>query len=296
MFFSEFSYLRKSDRQTIIVLLVVAIVCLILLLTLGNKTENVTQTTQKKDSVIVKKYYSEAPKTYTYATEGRTVERFPFDPNTADSTMLLRLGLRPWQVKAIYKYRARGGIFREPSDFARLHGLTAGEWRELEPYIRIGDDYKPVPEEITRSHTETSADTTYYKYKMRENERVDANLADTTMLMRVPGIGSYFARQIVRERERLGGFSNTAQLQDIDGFPEQSMHYFIVSDENIRRINVNTQSLKQLRRHPYINFYQARAICDYRRLKGRINSLDDLSRLSEFSSKDIERLAPYLAF
>lgn len=29
------------------------------------------------------------------------VETFPFDPNTADSTQLLRLGLQPWQVRNI---------------------------------------------------------------------------------------------------------------------------------------------------------------------------------------------------
>ena len=28
-------------------------------------------------------------------------ETFPFDPNTADSTQLLRLGLQPWQVRNI---------------------------------------------------------------------------------------------------------------------------------------------------------------------------------------------------
>ena len=36
-----------------------------------------------------------------YAVPSRTVERFPFDPNTADSTQLLRLGLQPWQVRNI---------------------------------------------------------------------------------------------------------------------------------------------------------------------------------------------------
>lgn len=296
MFLNEFTYLRKSDRLAIIGLLVVAVVCLVLLLTLGGRSQEAPSPLAKKDSVATQRYAARTPKTYTYAVEGQRVERFPFDPNTADSTTLLRLGLQPWQVQNIYKYRAKGGIYREPADFARVYGLTAGQWRELEPYIRIGEDYRPVPAQEIRSHAEAPADTTHRSYKIRENERVDLNEADTTLLMRVPGIGSYFARQIVRERERLGGFSNVAQLQDIDGFPEQAMHYFVIAEGNVRQLNVNTLSLKQLRRHPYINFYQARAITDYKRLKGRINGLDDLRRLPEFTDKDIERLAPYLSF
>ena len=60
-----------------------------------------------------------------YAVEGRPVDRFPFDPNTADSTQLLRLGLQPWQVKNIYKYRAKGGIYRQKEDFNRISGFPA---------------------------------------------------------------------------------------------------------------------------------------------------------------------------
>ena len=29
-------------------------------------------------------------------------------------------------------------------DFARLYGLTRKQYRELEPYITIGDDYEPA--------------------------------------------------------------------------------------------------------------------------------------------------------
>ena len=73
-------------------------------------------------------------------------ERFVFDPNTADSSQLLRLGLQPWQVRNILKYRAKGGVYREPTDFARVYGLTVKQYRELEPYIRISPDYRPASE------------------------------------------------------------------------------------------------------------------------------------------------------
>ena len=33
----------------------------------------------------------------------------PFDPNTADSITLRQLGLRPWQIRNLLKYRAANG-------------------------------------------------------------------------------------------------------------------------------------------------------------------------------------------
>ena len=60
--------------------------------------------------------------------------------------------------------------------------------------------------------------------------------------------------------------------------------------------NVNRLTLQQLKRHPYINYYQARAITDYRRLHGEISSIDQLGRMKEFKPADLQRLAPYLEF
>ena len=59
---------------------------------------------------------------------------------------------------------------------------------------------------------------------------------------------------------------------------------------------MNTATLNDLKRHPYINFYQARAIVDYRRQHGPINSLQDLRLLTPFTPDAIERLMPYVEY
>ena len=145
---TEFFYFNKSDRNALLFLLAVG--CLVaLFFWLGGNGEDRTQLSEADSLDMVRnrayirsdKHYSRNRRSYYYATAAKSAERFPFDPNTADSTQLLRLGLRPWQVKNIYKYRAAGGIYRRPEDFARLYGLTRKEYRELQPYIRISDDY-----------------------------------------------------------------------------------------------------------------------------------------------------------
>ena len=79
-----------------------------------------------------------------YAVARPAVESFPFDPNEADSTQLLRLGLTPAQVRSIYRHRAKGYVYSTPEDFARTPFMTKGQWDRLKPLIRIGDQYKPV--------------------------------------------------------------------------------------------------------------------------------------------------------
>ena len=238
-----------------------------------------------------------------YAVEGRAVERFPFDPNTADSTQLLRLGLQPWQVRNIYKYRAKGGIYRQKEDFAKLYGLTVKQYRELEPYIRISSDYQPAAILV---ETRGSRDSGYsrdtrdsslrYPVKIKENEHVVLNTADTTQLRTVPGIGTYYAKEIVRHGQWLGGYVSVDQLDEIEGFPQESKKYFVIQGASPKKLNVNKLNLQQLRKHPYINYYQAKTILDYRRLHGKITSLDDLRLSKDFPPEAIRRLEPYVEF
>jgi len=238
-----------------------------------------------------------------YAVEGRAVERFPFDPNTADSTQLLRLGLQPWQVKNIYKYRAKGGIYRQKEDFAKLYGLTVKQYRELEPYIRISSDYQPAAILVetresrdSRYSSDTRDSSLRYPVKIKENEHVVLNTADTTQLRTVPGIGTYYAKEIVRHGQWLGGYVSVDQLDEIEGFPQESKKYFVIQGASPKKLNVNKLDLQQLRKHPYINYYQAKTILDYRRLHGKITSLDDLRLSKDFPPEAIRRLEPYVEF
>ena len=222
----------------------------------------------------------------------RHTEEFPFDPNTADSTQLLRLGLQPFQVRSIYRFRARGGVFRTKRDFAKVYQLTKKDYLRLEPYIRISDDYLPA----STLFPQEERDTLKRPAKLKDGEHVVLNTADTTQLMKVPGIGSYYAKEIVRHGKWIGGYVSVDQLDEIDGFPQSAKKYFIVNHPTPQRLKINKLSLQELRRHPYIIYYQAKAIVDYRHLHGDIKSLQEL-RFSKYFPEDvIQRLEPYIEY
>ena len=286
--------MNRNDRKIAIAALCVAVLVSVLLFFSEGRTPSSKgkELESKRQSTAVRKakYYG------SYATEQRK-ETFPFDPNTADSTQLLRLGLQPWQVRNIYKYRSRGGIYRKKEDFAKLYGLTVKDYRRLEPYIRISSDYLPAATLVgDRSYGADEANGTGEPYprKIDSTQHIVLNMADTTELRKVPGIGSYYAKEIVRYGQRLGGYVSVDQLDEIADFPQDAKKYFVVEDAHPQQLNVNKLTLQQLRRHPYINFYRAKAIMDYRRLHGNLKSLQDLRLSKDFPPEVIERLTPYV--
>ena len=241
-----------------------------------------------------------------YAVPEKQVETFPFDPNTADSTALLRLGFAPFQVRGIYKYRAMGGRYHEPSDVKRIPGMTNELWERLEAYIRIDRKYKKVeitppdfshhPSAVTTEDEPLHRDTVRFPIKLQEGSVISLNEADTSQLKKVPGIGSYYARQIVRYREQLGGYVSLSQLQEIEGMPEGVEQWLRIDTTAIRHIDVNHATKNQLVRHPYLRVYRASAIWNHRHNNGPLRSIDELRALPDFTESDIQRLEPYLVF
>ena len=291
-------YYHRSDRKLIVVVLVIIAILIGVFIYLG-ESNRMTATGTAADSLSVDSARESAKGKVTqeyYAVETSKPNLFYFDPNTADSTQLLSLGLQPWQVRNIYKYRAKGGVYRKPTDFARLYGLTVKQYKALEPYIRISSDYLPASTLVKEEEEEVVRDTIKYPVKISDDEYIVLNRADTAQLKRVPGIGSWYARQIVRYGNRLGGYVDVGQLAEIEGFPEEALQYFAVEQPSVTRLNLNRLTLNEMIRHPYIGFYRAKAIIDYRRLYGKINSLDDLKLNKHFTPEAIEKLKPYVMF
>lgn len=165
---------------------------------------------------------------------------------------------------------------------------TSNEYRKQSATI-IGDT-------VINTDTEEKEVKRYYP-KQTPLSPIDINAADSLALTRLPGIGQYYASRILQYRDRLGGFASVTQLTDINVLPDSLMKWFIVTDTvPLKHIQVNRSTLAELRRHPYIDFYQARAIVEFRRERGDIKGPDQLSFMEEFTEQDLVRLKPYLDF
>lgn len=294
----DFFYYTKSERRGILLLLAIALLLLgiwAVMEYLRPVEVSVTLSESEEiDSFLANLEEQEKiRKSHTPKNEISAVLQ-PFDPNTADSVLLRQLGLPVYIVRNILKYRAKGGVFRSPESFSRIYGLKEEVYQKLKPYITIA----PL---VSVSHVRTDTfrqlkDTIPYIPKYEEGTIVDLNKADTSILKRIPGIGSTLARMIVVYRQRLGGFYDVSQLQEVPHVRVELNKWFVVTPAGLHKIQVNSASLDKLRSHPYMDFYKAKAIMEYRRKRGKIKGLSQLSMFEEFTEKDLKRLSPYLTF
>lgn len=293
----EWFNFQQSDRRAILILTVaiVAVLCLRALLPrdelrLAEMTDTVAgqlDTSTKMEPVVA-------------------IRMHRFNPNVADSLELLSVGLPPRVARNILRYREAGGRFRRPSDLARIYGMEDTLFAQVEPYIDIPVEKKAAmhemvdvaslsaikPDTARRSHSYAE----YMQNKLKPGEFVELNSADTTELMRIPGIGPVYAQMIVNYRHQLGGFHNVAQLHELEVLPENIGDWVHVAKPASEVLRINHMTLTQLRSHPYLTFYQARAIVEFRKREGDIRSVQQLMFLEGFSKADVERLRPYLSF
>lgn len=301
----DFFYYSQSERKAILVLLTLIAFLVIAIVFVPSPQPSGNLAQVAADSVELERFTSR----YSHVTKKRhpsnkpvePVPLFAFDPNLADSIELSRLGLRPYVVRNILKYRLKGGRFPTPESFSRIYGLTESKFNELKPYIVISDSFvrKPKPKarkQIAVAAFELPRDTVRRFFKYPEGTRVDVNLADTSELKKIPGIGSGIAKMIVSYRNRLGGFYSLEQLMEVKYVTTEMLDWFSLEEAACSKIDINKASLDKMRMHPYINFYQAKVIVEHRRKRGKIKSLSQLSLYEEFTEKDLKRLSAYISF
>ena len=148
--------------------------------------------------------------------------------------------------------------------------------------------------------TAESSDTPHPRLYKRQTLTVELNSADTTTLQMLYGIGPVYARRIVRYRDRLGGFTSKEQLMEVYGFTPELLErispYITLDTSSIVKMNINSITLKQLIKHPYVEYYQARDIVSLRNRGVRFHSADDLRAMPSMTESTLLRLLPYIDF
>lgn len=302
--------IRRWQTGLILILTAVAAVVLIRLIVVLTPTLRPGSTDSdawKVDSIKLKAI-EQALGTESGTSPGNAVLCFDFDPNTADSLTLLKLGLRPYQAHNCLQYVRRGGRWRNAEHFGQLYGLDKAQYERLRPYIKIGLS----PEEMLRQRqqaerrAERASRQHYYDSiraltppKLAAGMTIDLNEADTLQLRKIPGIGSYYARKIAAYRQRLGGFVTLSQVYEVEGIPpgiDKYLHLSPSAAAQVATIHLNKADFKQLVRHPYLNYEQTKVIMNYIRKHGSLRSWRDVILSPHFSPSDTLRLSPYIRF
>ena len=234
---------------------------------------------------------------------------FYFDPNSISIFDLEKLGVKGDALINWLKFRESGHKFSNGDDLFKIYSLDSTFVAELIPYVMFSskevktktkkNQYSRVNKKV--AVTLENDKRTDYKSKVIAEEDtfvLDINTADTAEFAVLKGIGSVLSARIVAYRKALGGFYDIEQLKEVYGMPasviDENKNHLRADTLTIRKINVNRASLRRLKNHPYIDFYLAKAIVEYRKKNNSFKSVDEILRLKEVKPDSRKKLAEYL--
>jgi hypothetical protein len=125
---------------------------------------------------------------------------------------------------------------------------------------------------------------------------VELNGADSLALVKIRGIGPYYASRILRYREQLGGFHDASQLKelrlahlDIDTL----LPLFTVDATLVRKKAMDTMTFTSLLRHPYLEYEDVVLIFNAKRASGDSLSYSLLERKKVLVPRKLRKIKPY---
>ncbi len=307
-------YLHFSKRDRIAILVLLAVIALLFFLPPVLKTSDKPVTGNDTAWIASLKKLEQAPAYHPkspdedddensqqyqydrpaghYPPEIQKGQLFYFDPNTVDAEGWQRLGLRDKTIHTIQNYLSKGGRFRKPEDLQRIYGLFPDEYDRIAPYIIIAPSLHEKNEIAANE-----ASPPFSKPAAQSYTVTDINTADTSALIALPGIGSKLANRIIGFRDKLGGFYSISQVAETYGLADsvfQKIKQYLKLSGSVKKLNINTATVDELKAHPYIRWAIANPLVAYRNQHGRFASIEDIKKVMAVTEDVYQKISPYI--
>ncbi len=246
-----------------------------------------------KPSATVQQWLSQqaiidAKKQTLYQNKDKT---YPFNPNFITDYKGYRLGMTTTEIDRLLAFRKQNKFVNSPQEFQEVTKISDNLLQKIGPYFKFPDWVKNKKAQETK---------TFFKQK-ETLIVVNINSASKDDLIKVNGIGEVLASRILDQREKLGAFVSQEQFDEIWGLsPEVLRHmkkYFKIEvPQNLKKIDINNASLKELSQFYYFKNGLARAIIIYRSMNGDIKTPADLKQIKGFPEDKASIIIQYLEF
>ena len=241
------------------------------------KTEHKTDFSDFEKAIQELKYANDIPEIKTKDS------LFIFNPNTLNDDGWLALGLSEGKIKVLRNYQKSGGYFKQKQDLQRCYAFGDAFYNTIKEYAI----FPKIQKLEKNNHTLPTA-----------NKLVELNSADSVQLISIKGIGPFYAKQILKYRNELGGFLFYNQFSDIWGLEKLDIEKIkpltTIDTLRISKVNINSVSIEKLRNHPYLNYKEAKMIVNYRTQHGDFREVKDIQKIKPISPEIFRKIAPYL--
>jgi DNA uptake protein ComE-like DNA-binding protein len=204
-----------------------------------------------------------------------------FDPNLYAIKDWMYVGMSEKQATLILKFGKRG--FYSEEDLKKVFVIS----QQFFDVIRDSLIFPTKPERF---------------YEKKEFEKVtkiielnDASLED---LISLKGVGEFTAKNIIKKRIEFGGFISKSQLLEVWQFDQEKFalieNQVIVDNSKIVKIDLNSVTAEELKKHPYLSWNQANSIVKMRVQLGGFSKIEDVKRSVLINEELFQKIKPYI--
>jgi DNA uptake protein ComE-like DNA-binding protein len=231
------------------------------------------------------------------------VKLAPFDPNVLTALDWEARGVPHFVAERIVNYGQKAGGFRAKVQVQRIYGLPDSVYQRLAPFMQLPAALPGRPDYAARGGSApfASAAPSRFPRKPTHLQPFDLNLADTTQLQQIKGIGRGRAKWIVLRRNELGGYVSEEQLADVfvlrdapDLVDSLRKYTFVAPSFVPQTININSGTFDELWPHPYVGKPLARLIVAFRKQHGPYKTPEDLRQIKILKEESFAKLRPYV--
>lgn len=221
------------------------------------------------------------------------LKRYPFNPNFITEYKAYTLGLTNAEFERLQAYRNQDKWINSISDFKSVTKVSDSLLSTFK------NDFK-FPQWVTHSNKPKKVATTIAPLQsLSFEEKTDLNTATAGQLQVVSGIGPALSERIITYRNKLGGFIADAQLTQVWGLDsavvKRTLAQFTVkTPKKIKRYDINTATASDIATVPGVSFDLAKEIWEFRTLRERLTSIDELSKIPTISPAKLSVIKLYL--
>lgn len=218
---------------------------------------------------------------------------YPFNPNFITDFKGYKLGMSVAEIDRLLAYRKQNKFVNSAEEFQQVTKISDSLLKAISPYFKFPDWVKNK-----KSYTNSFEKKDFTKSEKKIS--IDINTASQEDLIKVYGIGEGLSKRILEQKEKLGAFVSMEQMNDIWGLSPEVIEnlnksFHVSSTNSIKKININSASIKELSQFPFFRYNLAKEIVTYRTMNGDIK-IEDLTKIKGFPVEKLKIIALYLEF
>ena len=221
---------------------------------------------------------------------------YPFNPNFITDYKGYKLGMSVQEIDRLFAFRKQNKYVNSAQEFQVVTKVSDSLLNAISPYFKFPDwvknkkefkDYKKFPSKAFD--------------KKEKIVVIDINQATQEDLIKIYGIGEAISMRILKYKESLGGFVAMEQMTEIWGLSPEvieklNTHFKVSASPNIKKIDINNASIKELSLFPYFKYPISKNIVTFRSMNGDIKNSEDLTKIKGMSIEKAKIIALYLNF